>query len=157
MRTNKKALLLISLGTPDSPNFIDVGKYLSEFLMDSRMIRVPWLLRFILVNLIIVPTRSFSSSKVYKELWTERGSPLKYHMEDLTEKVGAKLSDSHDVYYAMRYKNPSLDSVLAEIYRKRYEEIVLFPIFPQYSSAANGSFLEKAQKIIAKWLSLIHI
>jgi len=151
MRTNKKALLLISLGTPDSPNFIDVGKYLSEFLMDSRMIRVPWLLRFILVNLIIVPTRSFSSSKAYKELWTERGSPLKYHMEDLTEKVGAKLSDSHDVYYAMRYKNPSLDSVLAEIYRKRYEEIVLFPIFPQYSSAANGSFLEKAQKIIAKW------
>ena len=90
MRTNKKALLLISLGTPDSPNFIDVGKYLSEFLMDSRMIRVPWLLRFILVNLIIVPTRSFSSSKAYKELWTERGSPLKYHMEDLTEKVGVK-------------------------------------------------------------------
>ena len=108
MRTNKKALLLISLGTPDSPNFIDVGKYLSEFLMDSRMIRVPWLLRFILVNLIIVPTRSFSSSKAYKELWTERGSPLKYHMEDLTEKVGAKLSDSHDVYYAcLLYTSPS--------------------------------------------------
>ena len=65
---SKRALLLISLGTPDSPNFFDVGKYLSEFLMDSRMIRVPWLLRFILVNLIIVPTRSFSSSKAYKEL-----------------------------------------------------------------------------------------
>ncbi len=151
MHTNKKALLLISLGTPDSPNVLDVGKYLSEFLMDSRMIRVPWLLRFLLVNLIIVPTRSFSSSKAYKELWTERGSPLKFHMEDLTQKVKEKLYSTHDVYFAMRYKNPSLDEVLSEIYSKRYEEIILFPIFPQYSSAANGSFLEKAHKIISKW------
>ena len=75
MRTNKKAVLMMSLGTPDSPGWFDVASYLSQFLTDKRIINIPWLLRYVLVNLIIVPTRAFSSSKSYKELWTERGSP----------------------------------------------------------------------------------
>ena len=104
MQTNKKAVLMISLGTPDSPGWFDVASYLSEFLGDGRIINIPSFLRYVLVNLIIVPTRTFSSSKSYKELWTERGSPLKYHMEDLTVKVKEKLKDTHDVFYAMRYK-----------------------------------------------------
>ena len=95
---------MISLGTPDSPGWFDVASYLSEFLGDGRIINIPSFLRYVLVNLIIVPTRTFSSSKSYKELWTERGSPLKYHMEDLTVKVKEKLKDTHDVFYAMRYK-----------------------------------------------------
>ena len=116
MRTNKKAVLMMSLGTPDSPGWFDVASYLSQFLTDKRIINIPWLLRYLLVNLIIVPTRAFSSSKSYKELWTERGSPLKYHMEDLTNKVSAELSGTHDVYYAMRYKNPSIVNVLSLIH-----------------------------------------
>ena len=151
MRTNKKAVLMMSLGTPDSPGWIDVASYLSQFLTDKRIINIPWLLRNVLVNLIIVPTRAFSSSKSYKELWTERGSPLKYHMDDLTNKVSAQLSGTHDVYYAMRYKNPSIKNVLKDIQLKSYDEIVLFPVFPQYSSAANGSFLECAMEEISKW------
>lgn len=151
MRTNKKAVLMMSLGTPDSPGWFDVASYLSQFLTDKRIINIPWLLRYILVNLIIVPTRAFSSSKSYKELWTERGSPLKYHMEDLTEKVSVELRETHDIYYAMRYKNPSITNVLKEIQSKSYDEIILFPVFPQYSSAANGSFLECAMQEISKW------
>ena len=151
MRTNKKAVLMMSLGTPDSPGWFDVASYLSQFLTDKRIINIPWLLRYVLVYLIIVPTRTFASSKSYKELWTERGSPLKYHMEDLTNKVSAELSETHDIYYAMRYKNPSIISVLKEIQSKSYDEIVLFPVFPQYSSAANGSFLECAMEEISKW------
>lgn len=151
MRTNKKAVLMISLGTPDSPRWFDVATYLSQFLTDGRIINIPSFLRFILVNLIIVPLRSFSSSKSYKELWTERGSPLKYHMEDLTKKVGNALKDSHDIYYGMRYKNPSLKSKLDEINKRGYDEVVLFPVFPQYSSAANGSFLDYSLKLISKW------
>lgn len=131
MRTNKKAVLMMSLGTPDSPGWFDVASYLSQFLTDKRIINIPWLLRYVLVNLIIVPTRAFSSSKSYKELWTERGSPLKYHMEDLTKKVSAELSETHDVYYAMRYKNPSIVDVLKKIQSKSYDEVVLFPVFPQ--------------------------
>ena len=151
MQTNKKAVLMISLGTPDSPGWFDVASYLSEFLGDGRIINIPSFLRYVLVNLIIVPTRTFSSSKSYKELWTERGSPLKYHMEDLTVKVKEKLKDTHDVFYAMRYKNPSVKNQLNELEKKGYDEIILFPVFPQYSSAANGSFLDHALKQIAKW------
>ncbi len=152
MHTNKKAVLMISLGTPDSPGWFDVASYLREFLGDGRIINIPSFLRYLLVNLIIVPTRTFSSSKSYKELWTERGSPLKYHMEDLTTKVQDKLKDSHDVYYAMRYKNPSIKDRLKELEKKGYDEIILFPVFPQYSSAANGSFLDYSLKQIANWI-----
>ena len=95
--------------------------------------------------------QSFSSAKSYRELWTDRGSPLKYHMEDLTQKVQEKLKDTHDVFYAMRYKNPSLKEKLKELDHIGYDEVVLFPVFPQYSSAANGSFLDYSLKQIANW------
>jgi ferrochelatase len=72
-------------------------------------------------------------------------------MEDLTKKVGNALKDSHDIYYGMRYKNPSLKSKLDEINKRGYDEVVLFPVFPQYSSAANGSFLDYSLKLISKW------
>ena len=137
MHTNKKAVLMISLGTPDSPGWFDVASYLSEFLGDGRIINIPSFLRYLLVNLIIVPTRSFSSSKSYKELWTERGSPLKYHMEDLTAKVQEELKDTHDVIYAMRYKNPSVKDQLKELEKKGYEEIILFPVFPDNKRAID--------------------
>lgn len=152
MHTNRKAVLMISLGTPDSPGWFDVASYLREFLGDGRIINIPSFLRYMLVNLIIVPTRTFSSSKSYKELWTDRGSPLKYHMEDLTAKVQEDLKGTHDVFYAMRYKNPSVKSLLKELEKKGYDEIILFPVFPQYSSAANGSFLEHSLKQIANWV-----
>ena len=143
---------MISLGTPDSPGWFDVASYLREFLGDGRIINIPSFLRYMLVNLIIVPTRTFSSSKSYKELWTDRGSPLKYHMEDLTAKVQEDLKGTHDVFYAMRYKNPSVKNLLKELESKGYDEIILFPVFPQYSSAANGSFLEHSLKQIANWV-----
>ena len=133
MQTNKKAVLMISLGTPDSPGWFDVASYLSEFLGDGRIINIPSFLRYVLVNLIIVPTRTFSSSKSYKELWTERGSPLKYHMEDLTVKVKEKLKDTHDVFYAMRYKNPSVKNQLNELEKKKTKK--------------KGKYIHKTSKI----------
>ena len=148
---NNKALLLISLGTPDNASFLSVARYLSQFLGDRRIVNIPAILRFILVNLIIVPFRSYSSSKAYKQVWTDRGSPLKYHMEDLTEKVAKQMKNTHDVFYAMRYQNPSIKSQLKIIEQKGYDEIVLLPVFPQYSSATHGSFIEESLKIISKW------
>lgn len=78
----KKAVIIINVGTPDSPRVGDVRKYLMEFLGDGRVIDLPWLLRKILVNIIISPIRSFKSSKLYKRLWTEEGSPLLYLTKD---------------------------------------------------------------------------
>ena len=86
---NKPALLLINLGTPDSPSYLDVFKYLREFLMDARVIDVPYILRFLLVTLIICPFRSFSSSKIYQKLWdlSDGVSPLLKNTQELTNKL----------------------------------------------------------------------
>src|SRR5690606_24709435 len=95
---NKTAVLLINLGTPDSPSVSDVRSYLSQFLNDPRVIDIPWLFRKILVNLIIVPFRAPKSAKVYQQLWTENGSPLLFHSEKARDLLQEQLGDTHDVY-----------------------------------------------------------
>lgn len=147
----KIGVLLIQLGTPDSPKTSDVRKYLSEFLNDARVIDIPWLLRKILVNLIIVPFRAPKSAKIYKELWTDKGSPLLYYSESLKNKLQKSLPQNYKVYLAMRYQSPKMENVLAEMKSKQYDEIIIFPLFPQYASATSGSAIEKAMKIIQNW------
>ena len=150
---NKTGVLLIQLGTPDSPSKRDVRPYLTEFLNDRRVIDLSWLKRTLLVNCIIVPFRTKNSSKIYKELW-EIGkgvSPLLVYTENLRKKVATRLADQADVYVAMRYKNPSIPSVLAEMKKKNYEKIVILPLFPQYASASNGSAIEKVMDEVKKW------
>ena len=83
-----KSLLLINLGTPDKPTYLSVFKYLRQFLMDGRVININPILRYILVNFIICPIRSFSSTKIYKEVWdSETGSPLLHNTQELTKKI----------------------------------------------------------------------
>ncbi len=147
----KTAVLLINLGTPDSPSVRDVRKYLFQFLNDARVIDIPWLLRALLVNLIIVPFRAPKSAKIYQELWTKEGSPLLLHSKNLTQKVQEKLKDKADVYLAMRYQSPSIDSVLEEIRKKNYAKIIVIPLYPQYASSSTGSTLERVMQIISKW------
>lgn len=147
----KTGVLLINLGTPDEASWPAVRRYLSEFLNDPRVIDIPWLLRKILVNGIIVPFRSFSSTKIYKELWTEQGSPLMIYGNKVTEMLQENLGDGYGVHLAMRYQNPSLEKVLGEMRLLNYKKIIIVPLFPHYASASSGSAMEKAMKIISKW------
>jgi ferrochelatase len=150
----KTGVLLIQLGTPDSPKVGDVRRYLTEFLNDPRVIDIPWLVRKILVNGIIVPFRAPKSAKIYKELWdlSDGVSPLLTHTERKTELLQERLKDDNvTVHFAMRYQNPSMDKVLDEMRRANYEKIIILPLFPQYASASGGSAIDKAMKIIRKW------
>ena len=147
----KKAVLLVNLGTPDSPKTKDVRSYLFQFLNDKRVIDIPFLIRKFLVNCIIVPFRAPKSAKVYKELWTDRGSPIIYHTDDLKNKLTIELGDDYHVEYAMRYKNPSLKKILNSWEGKNFEQIIILPLFPQYASATNGSIIEMAMDVIKKW------
>ena len=104
---SKTGVLLVNLGTPDSPSVPDVRKYLFEFLNDPRVIDLPWLLRKILVNVIIVPFRAPKSAKIYQQLWTDKGSPLLIYGERVKEKLQNALGDEFDVELAMRYQNPA--------------------------------------------------
>jgi ferrochelatase len=149
---SKTAILLLNLGTPDSPSRWDVGRYLSQFLNDPRVIDIPWLARKILVNCIIVPFRSGSSSKLYKAIWDKKdGSPLLKHSMDLQKKLQAAVGDEIKVELAMRYKNPSMDSVLKRMHQEGYHKIIVFPLFPQYASSSTGSALQRFMEIVSRW------
>lgn len=147
----KTCVLLINLGTPDSPSVKDVRKYLYEFLNDPRVIDINPIGRFFLVNFIIVPFRAPKSAKIYKELWTDKGSPIIIYGESVKEKLQKELGSDFDVELAMRYQNPGLDKVCARMEKKGYDKIIILPLFPQYASASTGSAVEKAIKLISKW------
>lgn len=150
----KTGVLLIQLGTPDSPSTSDVRRYLTEFLNDPRVIDIPLIPRKLLVNGIIVPFRAPKSAKIYKELW-ELGngvSPLLTYSESVKKLLQERFSGENvTVELAMRYQNPSMDDVLERMRKAHYDRIVIIPLFPQYASASTGSAVEKAMKIISKW------
>ncbi len=150
----KTGVLLIQLGTPDSPSKKDVRTYLSEFLNDPRVIDIPWLGRKLLVNGIIVPFRTSKSSKIYQKLWKHGNgtSPLLTYTQTVRDKLQELLAaDNVTVEFAMRYQNPSMESVLGRMQKAGYDKLVIIPLFPQYASASSGSAIEKALKIIRKW------
>lgn len=146
-------ILLIQLGTPDSPSTKDVRTYLTEFLNDPRVIDISAIGRKILVNGIIVPFRAPKSAKIYKELW-ELGngvSPLMTHTKNVQTKLQKRFGEKAKVFMAMRYQNPSIDSVLAEMKKENFDQIIVLPLFPQYASASTGSAIQKVMDIVRKW------
>ncbi len=147
----KTGVLIVNLGTPDSPNTPDVRKYLREFLMDGRVIDISYTSRWMLINLIIAPFRAPKSSKVYKELWTEAGSPLKtygYAVEKMLQKA---LGNNYVVKLAMRYQSPSIEGALEELQQLGLSKITVIPFFPQYASASTGSVYEEVMRVLAQW------
>ena len=149
--SGKIGVLLVNLGTPDTPNTPDVRKYLREFLLDKRVIDIPAIARYPLINGIIAPFRAPKSAKVYKELWTERGSPLLYHGLDLQKKLQAALGNDYYVAFGMRYQSPSIKSALEELREQSVDRIIVLPLFPQYASASTGSVQDKIMEIVKDW------
>ena len=138
-----RGVLLVNLGTPDSPEVPDVRRYLREFLSDPRVLDTSALVRKLVLNLFILPFRPKQSSEAYRQIWTERGSPLLFHSQDLAAKLQRRLGDGVQVELAMRYQNPSIVRALENFRRDGVDSIVVVPLFPQYSSAAWGSAVEK--------------
>jgi ferrochelatase len=151
----KIGVLLVNLGTPDSPSRGDVYKYLKEFLLDKRVIDIPWLPRNLLVRGIIAPFRSGSSAKLYQMLWTENGSPLKYYGEKLADGVQKLLGDDFVVRLAMRYQSPSIPNMIDELIAHDVKEIIVLPLFPHYASASTGSVHEEVMRVISSKLNTV--
>jgi len=145
----RKALLLVNTGTPDSTAVKDVRRFLSQFLNDGRVIDIPWLARKILVNLIIVPFRAPRSAALYRKLWTDEGPPLLVNLEKLITGLQKAQGGNCDVFGAMRYGNPSLEEVFKQIAGAGYDEITIFPLYPQYASSTTGSVHQLVMKLAA--------
>ncbi len=150
MRDRPTGVLLINLGTPDSPRVPDVRRYLREFLSDPRVIDLNPVGRWLLLNLVILPFRPAKSAAAYQTIWGADGSPLLAHSVRLTEGVRAALGPGHVVELAMRYGSPSIPSALAKLEAADVDKLVLVPLFPQYSSAATGSALDRVYDVVGK-------
>jgi ferrochelatase len=145
-------VLLVNLGTPDSPSTSDVRRYLNEFLTDGRVIDMPAAVRYPLFQGLVVPLRAPKSAKIYQQLWdAERGSPLLYHGLDLQQRVQEKLGSEYVVAFGMRYQNPSIEKALTELRDAAVDRIIVLPLFPQYASASTGSVQEKVMDIVKDW------
>lgn len=153
----KTGVLLVNLGTPDSPSVPDVRKYLREFLMDERVIDIPYLNRWLLVNLIIAQFRAPKSARIYQQVWRPEGSPLKVYGLSNEAELQKALGNAYVVRLAMRYQNPSIPSVLKEFEKLNLEKILVIPFFPQYASATTGSVHQKVFETVKSWQTIPEI
>jgi ferrochelatase len=148
----KKGVLLVNLGTPDSPETKDVRTYLGEFLMDPRVIDINTISRALLVKGIIVPFRSPKSAKLYQKIWDKNtGSPLLHYSKLQHQALQKRLGKEYQVELAMRYQSPSIESALDRLKAGLVESIQVLPLFPQYASASSGSVYEKVMDIVKTW------
>lgn len=143
-----KGVLLVNLGSPDSPEPKDVKPYLDEFLMDKYVLDFPYLFRALLVRGIILRKRPEASSEAYKKIWWEEGSPLIVLSERMQKKVQQKTEVP--VALAMRYGKPSIETGLQELSEQGVTEVLLFPLYPQYAMASTLTILVLAEEIRKK-------
>jgi len=134
-----KAVLLVNLGSPDSPSVPDVRRYLNEFLMDGRVIDVPWPLRRLLVGLILI-NRPKESAHAYASIWTPEGSPLIVTSRNVQKLLQARVSVP--VALAMRYQNPGVPAVVRELAQQGITELLLIPLFPHYAMSSYETAVE---------------
>lgn len=151
----KTGVIVTNLGTPDAPEAPALRRYLKEFLSDPRVVEVPRLIWWFILNLIIVPLRSGASAKNYKTVWTDDGSPLLDITLRQANALQAKVDEKHGagkikVAGAMRYGNPSIKSVLDDFAKENIRNIVALPLYPQYCAATNGSTFDAFAKEFVK-------
>ncbi|MCL1822244.1 MAG: ferrochelatase, partial [Prolixibacteraceae bacterium] len=156
-KPDKTAVLLVNLGTPDSPSVRDVRRYLSSFLGDRRIIDLPWLLRKLLVNGIIVPFRAPKSAKLYRKLWIPDGSPLLLMGNRLRTKLQTSLGGDYEVFLAMRYGNPNLKAILEITRAEGFGKLFVIPLFPHYASSTTGSIGQMIMETVARWHTIPEI
>lgn len=147
----KTGLLLINLGTPTAPSVDAVRAYLDEFLMDPYVIDLPYMLRYALVKGIILRTRPQASAQLYQSVWMEEGSPLLVLSLHFKTALQQLLAEDCVVELGMRYGTPSIDSALEKLMQQPLKELIVLPLFPQYSQAATLSAIECFKRAAQKY------
>jgi ferrochelatase len=147
----KTGVLICNLGTPETYKTKDVRRFLRQFLSDGRVIEIPKIIWWFILNGIILTLRPSKSAKLYKSVWTKEGSPLLVLSKKLTEKLKKSVGDSCEVELAMRYGNPSMESALMSLKNKNCRKLIIIPMFPQYSGTTTGSIFDEVARVLSKW------
>jgi ferrochelatase len=142
-----KGVLLVNLGSPESPSVSDVRCYLNEFLMDGRVIDTPWPLRRLIVGMILI-NRPKESAHAYEKIWTPEGSPLVVISRHVREKLQKRVS--LPVGLAMRYQNPSIESAIRSLAEQKVDETLLIPLFPHYAMSSYETAVVRVQEVAAR-------
>ena len=149
--SEKIGVLLCNLGTPDSFQTSDVRKFLKEFLSDGRVVEVPKFIWWFILNGIILIFRPKKSAKLYESVWTKEGSPLLVYSEKLVSKLLKELPNNYEIELAMRYGNPSIEEGLIALKKKNRRNLIVLPLFPQYSGTTTGSVFDEVSRVLSKW------
>ena len=151
VKYGKTGVLIVNLGTPDTTNWLDIRKYLKEFLSDRRVIEVNPILWQIILNLIILTFRPSKTAKAYKEIWMkeENMSPLLYYTQKQTQKlVDSIASEDLILDFAMRYGNPSIKSKIYKLKEQGCENLVILPLYPQYAAATTATVCDEVYRTL---------
>jgi ferrochelatase len=148
-------VLVVNLGTPDSPSYFAVQRYLREFLGDRRVIDTPRLIWLPLLYGIILPFRPIRTVRNYRKVWMRGGSPLAVYSERLSVKIGAvlqgRLGDGVRVALGMTYGNPSIASAIQALAEQNVKKLLVLPMYPQYCSSTTGSVFDRTSQVLERW------
>ena len=147
-------VLLTNLGTPSAPTAAALRPYLKQFLSDPRVVEIPRLVWMIILHGIILRVRPAKSAKLYESIWMEGGSPLLVHSQNQRDKLAAQLAEqglNANVKLAMRYGEPDMAKVLQEFQQEGIRNIVVLPLYPQYSGPTTGSTFDAVSRELNKW------
>jgi ferrochelatase len=142
---SKRGVLLINLGSPDSPSVPDVKRYLREFLMDGRVMDTSWPIRFALVNFLIIPRRAHQSAEAYASIWTQEGSPLVITSKNVCAELQTRLSVPIEL--AMRYQNPAIEEAINNLVYQGVTDLLVIPLFPHWAMSSFETAAERARQV----------
>ena len=150
----KIGVLITNLGTPDAPNKKELKVYLNQFLSDPRVIELPKILWQIILKLVILQIRPSKSAEAYKQIWTDKGSPLLDIANRQLNKIQSSFSPKNEnivFEVGMRYGNPSIPDALLKLQKKQVRRLLVLPMYPQYCAATTGSTFDEVTNVLQKW------
>ena len=150
----KIGILITNLGTPDAPNKKELKVYLNQFLSDPRVIELPKILWQIILKLVILQIRPSKSAEAYKQIWTDKGSPLLDIANRQLNKIQSSFSSKNEnivFEVGMRYGNPSIPDALLKLQKKQVRRLLVLPMYPQYCAATTGSTFDEVTNVLQKW------
>ena len=153
VKFGKTGALIVNLGTPNSTSWLDIRKYLKEFLSDRRVIEVNPIIWQIILNVFILTFRPSKTAKAYKEIWMKDKniSPLLHYTQKQAEKLSSTMSEKNLIIdYAMRYGNPSIRSKIATLHEQGCENLIILPLYPQYAAATTATVCDEVYRTLMK-------
>jgi len=153
VKFGKTGVLLINLGTPDSTSWLDIRRYLKEFLSDKRVIELNPILWQTILNLFILTFRPSKTAHAYKKIWRKdtNESPLLYFTRSQAEKLKKKIGKENIIVdFAMRYGNPSIKSKLNLLKNLGCENIIVLPLYPQYAAPTTATVCDEIYRSLMK-------